>query len=173
MLASGLGSPRGRKRGGGGITWRWWYPESYRGRNHPQDQLDHRQVQKARFGSRSPCLDTMQCSVSPADMDFAEHRKRDRTTYNFARAARRLMKRCHQMSHRYDAEVYLLLRRKYRYHEYNSATDSGFPCSPSQVVRMTQLRPLLALYLHVAGKVVPCPDQANGCGFLRSQQRCV
>lgn len=54
-------------------------------------------------------------------------RKRDRTSENFAKATYRLMRRCDQMSHRYGADFYVLVRRKCRYYDYKSSDDTSFP----------------------------------------------
>ncbi|KAK4068834.1 hypothetical protein Purlil1_13708 [Purpureocillium lilacinum] len=53
--------------------------------------------------------------------------KRDRTGDNFSRATNRLLKRCHQISRRYDADVYVCVRRKHRAYDYNSTSDPKFP----------------------------------------------
>ena len=53
--------------------------------------------------------------------------KRDRTNDNFARATFRFMRRCDQLSRRYDADVYLLVRRKQRHYDYKSTDDPSFP----------------------------------------------
>lgn len=54
-------------------------------------------------------------------------RRRDRTRDNFVRAALRLMKRCDQISRRYSADVYILVRWQHKHYEYRSANDSAFP----------------------------------------------
>jgi len=69
-------------------------------------------------------------------MEYVRPGKRDRTADNFARATRRLMRRCDQINRRYGADVYLLVRRKYRYYEYNSANDPRFPRQPAELVRL-------------------------------------
>jgi hypothetical protein len=60
--------------------------------------------------------------------------KRDRTNDNFARATFRFMKRCDQLSRRYDADVYLLVRRKQRHYDYKSTDDPSFPVSSPDLV---------------------------------------
>ena len=60
--------------------------------------------------------------------------KRDRTSDYFARATRRLMRRCDQICHRYGADLYILVRRDYRHFEYNSTKDPAFPTTPPELV---------------------------------------
>ena len=73
--------------------------------------------------------------------------KRDRSNDNFNRATKRLMKRCHQMSRRYDGDVYILVRRKFRHYEYNSANDPAFPPPSGDLVSLNiQLHLPLTVY---------------------------
>jgi hypothetical protein len=44
------------------------------------------------------------------------------------------MKRCDQLSRRYDADVYLLVRRKQRHYDYKSTDDPSFPVSSPDLV---------------------------------------
>lgn len=60
--------------------------------------------------------------------------KRDRTNDNFVRATFRFMKRCDQLSRRYDADVYLLVRRKQKYYDYKSTDNLLFPVSSPDLV---------------------------------------
>ncbi|PMB65158.1 hypothetical protein BM221_008514 [Beauveria bassiana] len=53
--------------------------------------------------------------------------QRDRTGENFARATYRLMKRCDQLSRRYGADFYVLVRRQHRHYDYCSTKDCHFP----------------------------------------------
>ncbi|KAH8652842.1 hypothetical protein BGZ61DRAFT_321730, partial [Ilyonectria robusta] len=52
---------------------------------------------------------------------------RDRTNENFSRATQRLMRRCNQLSDRYNADVYIVVRRNHRHYDYNSTNDPLFP----------------------------------------------
>ena len=70
-------------------------------------------------------------------MDNAALTKRDRANENFTKATARLMKRCDQISRRYEADVYILVRRKHRHYEYNSADDSSFPPQPRDLVSLS------------------------------------
>ena len=71
--------------------------------------------------------------------------KRDRTSDNFARATQRLMRRCDQISRRYDADVYILVRRKNRHYDYNSTDDPTFPTPLVEIVSVFE-----QLALHIA-----------------------
>ncbi|KAH6883601.1 hypothetical protein B0T10DRAFT_463520 [Thelonectria olida] len=74
-------------------------------------------------------------NVSPSSSPSLK--KRDRGNENFARATQRLMKRCNQMSRRYETDVYVVLRRKNRHYDYNSTTDPSFP-TPIAEIRLMQ-----------------------------------
>ncbi len=60
---------------------------------------------------------------------------RDRTVENFARATYRLMRRCDQISSRYNADVYIVLRRKCQHYDYNSSEDPSFPTPIDGIIR--------------------------------------
>ena len=53
--------------------------------------------------------------------------QRDRTGENFARATQRLMRRCDQLSRRYGADFYVVVRRQHRHYDYCSTEDCHFP----------------------------------------------
>ncbi|KAH7115721.1 hypothetical protein EDB81DRAFT_919670, partial [Dactylonectria macrodidyma] len=61
--------------------------------------------------------------------------KRDRTNENFSRATQRLMRRCNQLSDRYNADVYIVVRRNHRHYDYNSTNDPLFPTPLIDIVR--------------------------------------
>lgn len=71
--------------------------------------------------------------VLNAEMNAEPPKKRDRTNDNFARAMRGLMKRSDRISRQFGADMYVLLRRKYRHYEYNSSQDPSFP-TPAPVL---------------------------------------
>lgn len=81
------------------------------------------------------CLDYSR-QLSNSDMDLPIPTKRDRTGDNFSRATTRMLKRCHQISRRYDADVYVFVRRKHRTYDYNSTDDPRFPASVDMVRRL-------------------------------------
>ena len=60
--------------------------------------------------------------------------KRDRTGDNFTRASQRMMRRCNQMSRRYGADYYVLVRRKRRYYDDTSTSDPSFPTPIADLV---------------------------------------
>jgi hypothetical protein len=72
--------------------------------------------------------------------------KRDRTNDNFVRTTSRFMKRCDQMSRRYNADVYLLVRRKQRHFDYKSTDDPSFPPSSGDLVSVVLFRPGNTIY---------------------------
>jgi hypothetical protein len=61
--------------------------------------------------------------------------RRSRTNENFTRAASRLMRRCHQISRRYNAQVYVQLSRQHKYYDYTSTNDVSFPVGIEALVR--------------------------------------
>lgn len=58
----------------------------------------------------------------------------------FARAMRRLMRRCDQMSRRYGADIYVLMRRNSRHYDYNSTKDPTFPTPVREIVSEPRTR---------------------------------
>ncbi|KAK0628677.1 hypothetical protein B0T17DRAFT_523418 [Bombardia bombarda] len=62
------------------------------------------------------------------------HPKRDRTNENFLRATKNIMHRGDEMSRRYGADIYIVLRRKGRYYDYCSTQDTSFPTPPMEIV---------------------------------------
>lgn len=70
-------------------------------------------------------------------MDPPSVSKRDTTNDNFSRAIFRLLKRCDQIGRRYDADVYLLVRRKQNRYDYRSTDDPSFPLSSLDLVSAT------------------------------------
>lgn len=62
--------------------------------------------------------------------------KRDRANDYFRTAMSRLIKRCHQASRRYDADVYILIRRRCRHYEYKSTEDPSFPPTNQYLVSL-------------------------------------
>jgi hypothetical protein len=61
-------------------------------------------------------------------------RRRDRSNDNFIRAALGLKNRCKKIGNKYNAEFYLLIRRKHQHYRYQSTTDLKFPPSSSELV---------------------------------------
>ena len=61
-------------------------------------------------------------------------KKRDRTNENFQRAAENIMRRCDEINRRYQADVYILVRRRNRHYEYKSADDPSWPTPAAEVV---------------------------------------
>ncbi|KAK4119883.1 hypothetical protein N657DRAFT_649662 [Parathielavia appendiculata] len=45
------------------------------------------------------------------------------------------MHRCDDISRRYGADVYIVLRRKGRYYDYSSSRDPSFPLSSAEIER--------------------------------------
>jgi len=60
--------------------------------------------------------------------------KRDRTNENFLRATKNIMRRGDEMSRRYRADIYIVLRCKGRYYDYCSTQDTSFPMLPMEIV---------------------------------------
>jgi hypothetical protein len=54
-------------------------------------------------------------------------RKRDRTNENVAKAIKGLMRRGDKISSRFNADVYIVVRRNNRHWDYNSSSSSLFP----------------------------------------------
>jgi hypothetical protein len=61
--------------------------------------------------------------------------RRSRADENFTRAASRLMRRCDQISRRYNARVYVQLSRQHKYYDYTSTNDVSFPLGLKALVR--------------------------------------
>jgi hypothetical protein len=78
-----------------------------------------------------------------------EHRispgKRDRSNENLTRTIELLIRRCNNISMRYNLDIYLLVRRRNRYYEYNSNRDPSFPAPNEEIV--SNLTRYLALSL--------------------------
>ncbi|KAH7110807.1 hypothetical protein B0J13DRAFT_577548 [Dactylonectria estremocensis] len=55
------------------------------------------------------------------------------------RATQHLMRRCDQLSDRYNADVYIVVRRNHRHYDYNSTNDALFP---TPLVEIEQAYPL-------------------------------
>lgn len=62
--------------------------------------------------------------------------KRDRANDYFRRAMGRLIQRCDQVSRRYNADVYILIRRRCRHYEYKSTEDPSFPPTSRYLVSL-------------------------------------
>lgn len=60
--------------------------------------------------------------------------KRDRTNENFLRATKNILRRGDEMSRRYGADIYIVVRRKGRYYDYCSTQDTSFPTPPTEIV---------------------------------------
>ena len=60
-------------------------------------------------------------------------RKRDRARENFTRATYRMMSRACKISHTYNADVYILVRKGDKHYEFNSA-NTAFPIPPNELV---------------------------------------
>jgi hypothetical protein len=75
-------------------------------------------------------------SVFSASMDRATvSPRRDRTNENFSKAASRLMRRCDQISRRYNARVYVQMCRQQKYYDYKSTDEKSFPKPVDVLVR--------------------------------------
>ena len=61
--------------------------------------------------------------------------KRDRTNENFSKAASRLMRRCDQISRRYNARVYVQMSQQQQYYNYKSTNEESFPMPVDVLVR--------------------------------------
>ncbi|KAK0619418.1 hypothetical protein B0T14DRAFT_519256 [Immersiella caudata] len=59
--------------------------------------------------------------------------KRNRTNENFLRATKNIMHRGDEMSRRYGADIYIVLRCKGRYYNYCSTQDTSFPTPPIEL----------------------------------------
>ncbi|KAH7118382.1 hypothetical protein EDB81DRAFT_667942, partial [Dactylonectria macrodidyma] len=59
---------------------------------------------------------------------------RDRATENFTRAVQRLMRRCDQLSNRYGADFYIVVRQNHQHYDYNSSNDPSFPTPLIEIV---------------------------------------
>ena len=70
---------------------------------------------------------------------------RDRTNENFLRATKNIMRRGDEMSRRYGADIYIVLRRKGRYYDYCSTQDTSFPTLPREIVRIPEPEACLML----------------------------
>ncbi|KAH7146952.1 hypothetical protein B0J13DRAFT_318784 [Dactylonectria estremocensis] len=62
-------------------------------------------------------------------------KKRDRTKENFTRAVQRLMRRCDQLSGRYGADFYIMVRQYRQHYDYNSSKDPSFPTPLIEIER--------------------------------------
>jgi hypothetical protein len=65
--------------------------------------------------------------------------KRDRSNENFKKAYKNIMGRCDDISSLYNADIYLLIRRRCsrseRYYEYDSTSDQLWPPPSAEVAR--------------------------------------
>lgn len=60
--------------------------------------------------------------------------KRDRTNENFLRATKNIMHRGDEMSRRYGADIYIVLRLTGHYYDYYSTQDTFFLTLPMELV---------------------------------------
>lgn len=67
------------------------------------------------------------------------HKKRDRSSENFKKTCESLMARGNDIKFDYDADVYILVRRRHRYYEYCSL---DVPTWPVQKAELTTTYPL-------------------------------
>ena len=86
-------------------------------------------------------------SVFCANMDrvIVSHR-RDRANENFRKAALRLMRRCDQISRRYEARVYVQMSRQHKYYDYKSTNEESFPMPVGVMVRPWAASPSMSMY---------------------------
>ena len=61
--------------------------------------------------------------------------KRDRTNDNFLRATKNIIHRGDEMSRRYGADIYIVLRRKGRYYDSLAAVNVGSKPSSSSLIQ--------------------------------------
>jgi len=96
--------------------------------------------------------------------------KRDRTNENFLRATKNIMHRGDEMSRRYGADIYIVLRCKGRYYDYCSTQDTSFPTPPIELVRRPEPEacPLLTLKQE---KTYPLPVRRTPASFERQKYR--
>ena len=73
--------------------------------------------------------------LEPAMDMLTTPKKRDRTGENFTRAVFRGMQRFDKISRHYEADVYIIVRRKHRHYDFNSSNDPSFPPSAAELVR--------------------------------------
>lgn len=66
--------------------------------------------------------------------------KKDRTNENFSKAMTRLIRRCDQISRRYEARVYIQISRRHQYYDYKSTNDEAFPVPADALVRSLAAR---------------------------------
>ena len=78
------------------------------------------------FSSKPSLMVDGSCNAALAETNMLPE-KRDRTNDYFRKAMTRLMRRCHRVSRAYDADIYILIRRRYRHYEYKSTDDPSFP----------------------------------------------
>ncbi|KAK2037615.1 hypothetical protein LZ31DRAFT_560280 [Colletotrichum somersetense] len=81
-------------------------------------------------------------------------RTRDRTNENFEKARESIMWRCDEISRRYQADVYIVLRRKHKHYEYSSIDAPSWPLSKADMER-----------------VYPVPIQRTPASFARRRSR--
>ncbi|KAK2055563.1 hypothetical protein LY76DRAFT_185292 [Colletotrichum caudatum] len=72
-------------------------------------------------------------------------RTRDRTNENFEKARENIMWRCDEISRRYQADVYIVLRRKHKHYEYSSIDAPSWPLSKANMVSVMIPRSLPSL----------------------------
>lgn len=67
-------------------------------------------------------------------------KRRDRTRDNLVRAVLRTLRRCDQLSRRYGADVYVLVRWQNKHYEYCSTDEAAFPIRPIDLVSSMEIR---------------------------------
>ncbi|KAK2024534.1 hypothetical protein LX32DRAFT_643562 [Colletotrichum zoysiae] len=86
--------------------------------------------------------------------DPPQPRTRDRTNENFEKARENIMWRCDEISRRYQADVYIVLRLKHKHYEYSSIDAPSWPLSKADMER-----------------VYPVPIQRTPASFIRRRSR--
>ncbi|KAK1657060.1 hypothetical protein BDP55DRAFT_686865 [Colletotrichum godetiae] len=87
-------------------------------------------------------------------LDLLPLKKRDRTNENFEKVRENIMRRCNEISHRYQTDVYITLRRKHKHYEYSSTDDPSWPISRADMER-----------------VYPVPLRKTPANFVRHRSR--
>ncbi|KAK1973238.1 hypothetical protein LZ30DRAFT_43967 [Colletotrichum cereale] len=96
-------------------------------------------------------LDT---NMDAPKLDLLPQKKRGRTNENFEKVGENIMRRCNEISHRYQTDVYITLRRKHKHYEYSSTNDPSWPISRADMER-----------------VYPVPLRKTPANFVRRRSR--
>ncbi|KAK1973748.1 hypothetical protein LZ30DRAFT_742559 [Colletotrichum cereale] len=79
-----------------------------------------------------------------APQDQRPPKKRNRTNENFDKATKNLLSRCDQIQQRYDADVYIQVRRRHKHYEYTSSNEPSWPKTKAEMVSTVVEQPLNA-----------------------------